>query len=130
MNIFRQTKIKRRKDNGFTLIELLVVMAIIGVIVGMGILLNIQSYFNRAKDVQRRHDLGQLHTAAELYHAEHNYYPPTVTFGSALTENGTVYMTKIGQDPDCSSGSHPCYLYVTDQTTPSQPSWFVAYGKH
>lgn len=116
-------------NTGFTLIELLVVIAIIGIIATTAILLNVHSYFDRANDAKRRHDLGQIGTAAELYHADHNYYPPTISFGSPLTENGAVYMAKVPQDPDCSTGSHPCYLYVADQTNPSQPSWFVAYGK-
>jgi len=84
----------------FTLIELLVVIVIIGVIATMSTIA-LTSMRSRARDSKRISDLKQIATTLELYYADHNAYPTTLTFGSALVgaSNGKTYMAKVPTNP-------------------------------
>jgi prepilin-type N-terminal cleavage/methylation domain-containing protein len=84
----------------FTLIELLVVIAIIGIITTMTTIA-LSSMRSRARDSKRVSDLKQIATTLELYYADHNSYPTTLTFGSALVgaSNGKTYMAKVPTNP-------------------------------
>jgi len=120
------------KSHGFTLIELLIVMAVLGVLAtGLVLLINPAAQFEKARDAKRQNDFEQLHTAAEFFYNDHNYYPPSIPFGSAWNENETVYMAQTPQDPDCHGGTQNCtpYTYIADPSNPSQPQWYVLYGK-
>jgi hypothetical protein len=56
---------------------------------------------SRARDSKRISDLKQIATTLELYYADHNSYPTTITFGSPLVgaTNGKTYMAKVPTNP-------------------------------
>jgi len=85
---------------GFTLIELLVVIAIIGVLATLAVV-SMTSIRSRARDSKRISDLKQIATTLELYYADHNAYPTTLTFGSQLVgaTNGKTYIAKVPTNP-------------------------------
>jgi prepilin-type N-terminal cleavage/methylation domain-containing protein len=87
-------------SRAFTLIELLVVIVIIGVIATMSTIA-LTSMRSRARDSKRISDLKQIATTLELYYADHNAYPTTLTFGSPLVgaSNGKTYMAKVPTNP-------------------------------
>lgn len=84
---------------GFTLVELLIVMSIIGVLaaIGLGSFTTAQM---KGRDAQRKSDLKQVSHALEIYYADHNSYPNSITFGSEFKDTkGTVYFKILPTDP-------------------------------
>lgn len=90
---------------GFTLIELLVVMTIIGLLAGIS-LFAMGGARESARDGRRKSDLEAVRSALELYKADCDEYPSSITFGGQLQGDGgtdcpasNVYMDEIPQDP-------------------------------
>lgn len=88
---------------GFTLVELLVVVAIIAILatVGVSTFSNLQK---NARDAKRQSDLAIVQSVLEQYRADQNFYPSSLSFGSALTSpNGQrTYIAALPQDSQVS----------------------------
>lgn len=74
-----------RNIKAFTLIELLVVISIIGILAGLSIF-GLDSYFQTARDTQRKSDLKQYQTALETYANKNNGLYPSYTGGVVTTD--------------------------------------------
>ncbi len=68
---------------GFTLIELLVVISIIGILVAVSIF-GLSGARESARDARRKADLELIKSGLEIYRADCNRYPASLTAGSAL----------------------------------------------
>jgi len=113
---------KNKKQNiGFTLIELLVVISIIGILIGLSIF-GLQGARETSRDAKRKSDLEQIRSGIEIYKADCNAYPATLSPGSPLTGDGSTPSclttnTYISSVPvDASSPSHD-YNYSSDGIT-------------
>ena len=89
---------------GFTLIELLVVMTVIGLLVGIS-LFAMGGARESARDGSRKADLEAVRSALEVYRADCDEYPASVTFGGQLQGDGgtgcpstNIYMAEVPQD--------------------------------
>lgn len=93
-----------RNKSAFTLIELLVVVMIIGILVTL-VTFGLRQAQESARDSKRRADLETIAAGLELYRAECNRYPASVSFGGSLSGGGTpatcsgTYITAIPLDP-------------------------------
>jgi prepilin-type N-terminal cleavage/methylation domain-containing protein len=114
---------------GFTLIELIVVIIIIGVLfTALTALFNPFAQIEKAKNTTRQLDLNQIKNALDAYFNDTGCYPSSIPFGSNWSSGATVYMTKVPEDPDCSSGNPTnCYNYQTDGSSCSQ--WNILYSQ-
>ena len=92
---------------GFTLIELLVVISIIGILMALS-LFGISNAREAARDANRKADLELIRGGLEIYKADCNDYPATITGGSPLVGDGTPastclvaneYISKVPKDP-------------------------------
>lgn len=111
------------QESGFTLVELIVVICILGVLITVALIsINPFKQITKTQDAQRFHDLIQIQTALDSYYDGHNMYPQTLSFGEKFSENNTVYMNKVPQDP--LYPIHQGYLYAVD---PSQAGWVVLF---
>jgi len=96
--------IKINKNKGFTLIELLVVMAIIGMLSAIS-LFALNQARTQARDGSRKADLESIRSAFEIYKADCDTYPPSITTGSSITgssctpSNSNVYLQSVPPDP-------------------------------
>jgi prepilin-type N-terminal cleavage/methylation domain-containing protein len=95
-----------RSVGGFSLIELLVVMAIISVLSGIS-LLALRGARESGRDARRKADLEHISSGIEIYKADCNSYPTTLTAGSSLVGNGAgscsasnTYIQSVPDDPD------------------------------
>ena len=114
---------------GFTLVELLVVIGILATLLSLSLLfINPVAQLNKVDDAERKSDLQEIKTALDLYYNDHSCYPQTLPFGSPWTENGTVYMRKVPQDPTCSSTPGSCYTYK-NLATSACPQWNVVFSQ-
>lgn len=85
----------RQVRAGFTLIELLVTIAIIGIIATLAIISLSGSRF-KAEDSKRLANLRSLSTALELYYANNNEYPSSLTVGEPLIDsNDNIYLSSV-----------------------------------
>lgn len=114
----RNTSIRSRmgRRGGFTLVEVLVVMAIIGLLIAFSTVAY-RATKEAARDAKRRGDLQSVRSALELYRTDCRQYPAAVSFGSALSCSGSVYMSPVPQDP-----RSPSYAYRYE------PSGTIAYS--
>jgi type II secretion system protein G len=74
---------------GFTLIELLVTVSILSILMTLALV----SYGNLqkgARDAKRKADITTIQAMLEQYHADLGFYPTTITFDSALTNQTGV----------------------------------------
>ncbi|WKZ25125.1 MAG: FISUMP domain-containing protein [Patescibacteria group bacterium] len=83
---------------GFTLIELLVVIAIIGILSTL-VVVALGNSRTSARDAKRLNDLKAMANALELYYANNNSYPASITPGQPLEQGGVVYMSKVPENP-------------------------------
>lgn len=115
--------LKRNKffNNGFTLIELLVVISIIGILVAISVF-GLSGARESARDARRKSDLELIRSGLEIYKADCNTYPASITFGSSLGGSGTpstclatnTYIADIPTDPTSTTRS---YIYSSDGAT-------------
>ena len=102
--------------SGYTLIELLVVISVIAILLGLS-LFSIDAARKSSRDSRRRADLELIRSALELYKADCNVYPSSITFGGSLSGGGVgvpatcgvgnTYMSSIPLDP-----KNPARLYI------------------
>lgn len=112
------SKIKFAK--GFTLIELLVVISIIGILVAISIF-GLAGLRESSRDSRRKADLELIRSGLEIYKADCNAYPLSLTFGSTLVGSGSpsscsasnTYIQNVPVDPV--EGTRT-YLYVPTDT--------------
>lgn len=90
--------IKLYNNKAFTLIELLVVIAIIGILSTL-VIVSLGNSRAGARDAKRLNDLKAIGNALELYFADNNQYPLSLTPGGSLEANGIVYINKIPENP-------------------------------
>ncbi|WKZ24561.1 MAG: prepilin-type N-terminal cleavage/methylation domain-containing protein [Patescibacteria group bacterium] len=120
MNIKSPIKKSKVYTKGFTLIELLVVIAVIGILSTLAIVALSNSRV-KARDSKRVSDLRSVVTALELYYANNNGYPSSLTPGQPLSDtSGTTYITKVPQNPEPR----------TDGNCPNQEYNYTNYGGH
>lgn len=106
---------------GFTIIEILVTIAIIGVLSTM-VILALNNARVTSRDAKKVSDLSQISKALDLYYANNNSYPTTLTPGEPLVDpEGIVYMESIPSntkaDGDCEEGDY-VYNVPTGQNNP------------
>lgn len=92
---------------GFTLIELLVVISIIGILLALS-LFGISSSRETARDANRKADLELIRGGLEIYKADCNSYPPSIsTTGGPLIGSpppatcavANTYIPSVPKDP-------------------------------
>lgn len=92
------------KSKGFTLIELLVVISIIGVLAAVSIF-GLSGARESARDARRKSDLETIKSGLELYRADCNAYPGSLS--TTLVGSGTptacavtnTYISAVPTDP-------------------------------
>lgn len=82
----------------FTLIELLVVIAIIGILATL-VIVSLGNSRAKARDSKRLNDLKAMANALELYYANNNQYPASITPGQPLEANDIIYISKVPNNP-------------------------------
>lgn len=90
-------------NTGFTMIELLIVISIIGILSALSVFA-LQGSRESARDARRKADLETVRSGLELYKADCNQYPSSITFSGTLTGDGTncpagnVYIEDVPED--------------------------------
>ncbi len=115
---FKNSKNKIR--SGFTLIELLVVISIIAILVGVSIF-GLAGARTSSRDARRKSDLESIRAGVELYKADCNDYPASITLGGTLVGDNTpvscdsdnVYIASVPTDPN----SDRIYRYIRQTAT-------------
>lgn len=105
----------------FTLIELLVVISIIGILIAISIF-GLSGARESARDARRKGDLETIRSGIELYRADCNSYPTSLTFGETLIGDNTpvscsssnTYISLIPVDPTLATSN---YAYSSDGVT-------------
>jgi general secretion pathway protein G len=110
-----------KKLKGFTLIEMMVVVAIMAVLAGVS-LFALENSRQAARDARRKADLEAVRSALELYRADCNAYPASLSLDGTTDLQGTVancgavntYYVDLPKDSDTTRS----YLYtrLTAQT--------------
>lgn len=104
---------KSKAVQAFTLIELLVVISIIGVLVAVSIF-GLSGARESSRDARRKADLELIKAGLELYRADCNNYPNTLTSGANLAGSGTpsgcavsnIYISGVPEDPISASRAY------------------------
>lgn len=108
-----------RNKSAFTLIEILVTIMIIGILVTL-VTFGLRQAQESARNSKRKSDLETIAAGLELYRAECNRYPASVSFGGSLSGGGSpttctgVYISAIPQDPQPTARR---YAYSTTGAT-------------
>lgn len=106
--------------SGFTLIELLVVISIIGVLISLTFA-GLSGSRQQARDARRKTDLQTIRSGLELYWANCNRYPSSLTAGSPLigtptpTSCSATYIASVPDDPNPGNN----YYYSTAGSPPN-----------
>ncbi|WKZ25042.1 MAG: prepilin-type N-terminal cleavage/methylation domain-containing protein [Patescibacteria group bacterium] len=88
-----------RKLKGFTLVELLVVIAIIGLLSTL-VIVSLGNTRLKARDSKRVADTKNIVNALELYYANNNAYPSSLTPGQPLVDpGGEVFLSVVPHNP-------------------------------
>ncbi len=101
---------------GFTLIELLVTISIIGILIGLSVF-GLQGARQSARDAKRKADLEQIRSAIEIYKADCNKYPASITPLSPLNGDNTstscpdtnTYIDLVPVDPTSPNRDYKYY---------------------
>lgn len=120
--------------SAFTLIELLVVIVIIGILVSLSVF-GMQGAKKSSRDGRRQADLEQIRSGLEMYKADCNSYPTSITFGGSLTgscPSSATYISLIPNDPSysarnyhyhgCTDGSRYILCAALENTSPGVAS--------
>lgn len=89
---------KKSMKEAFTLIELLVVIAIIGILSTL-VIITLNNSRSSARDAKRVSDIKAMANALELYYANNNQYPLSLTIGEPLEANDIIYMNSLPANP-------------------------------
>ncbi len=97
---------KLHTQKAFTLIELLVVISIIAILIGVSIF-GLSGARESTRDARRKSDLELIRSGLEMYKADCNDYPASITLGGTLVGDNTpvscdsdnVYISSIPTDP-------------------------------
>ena len=116
---YKFTKAQFRR--AFTLIELLVVISITGILLGLSVI-GLQSARQSSRDAKRKSDLELIRSGLEIYKADCDSYPVTLSSGNPLKgSNATAsclstntYISLVPTDPNSSTNS---YSYKSDGVT-------------
>ncbi len=111
----------KKLQKGFTLIELLVVISIIAILIGVSIF-GLSGARESTRDARRKSDLELIRSGLEMYKADCNNYPASITLGGTLVGDNTpvscdsdnVYISQIPTDPVSTTRN---YKYVSAGTT-------------
>ncbi len=106
----------------FTLIEILVVATIISLLASIAIV-SYSQFVKQSRDAKRKADLEQIRAAVEQWRSNNGTYPTGVNAiefntgsctanpsGGLVDSSSITYLSKIPNDPQCSSGK-PTYYY-------------------
>lgn len=124
----------RNRLSAFTLVELLIVVSIIAILAGILFMGNIQSSFQRTRDVKRKQDLVKLAKTFEDYYNDNQHYPPNDQNTPNDPSNGFIDNTpwdspwtdRIPQLPNDPLAPNREYFY---QTNPYNQNFFALYAK-
>lgn len=104
--------------NGFTFIEILVVVTIISLLAATGAISYTQ-FLKQSRDAKRKTDIEQIRAAVEMYKSNNGIYPLSINLSTcspgAITDANTTYLSKIPNDPKCST--YVYYYSSTDGST-------------
>jgi type II secretion system protein G len=104
---------------GFTLIELLVVISIIGILLGLSIF-GLQGARQSSRDAKRKADLEMIRSGLEIYKADCNSYPTSLSTtlvgdnSSTGCSSSNTYISAIPVDPVPATNS---YAFSSDGIT-------------
>jgi general secretion pathway protein G len=104
-------------SKGFTLMELLIVIAIIGILVTLSGM-TYTKVQEQSRDARRKADLELIKSGIEIYKADCNAYPGSLTVNTALVGSGTptgcsasnTYINLVPADPKPTTRN---YVYRT-----------------
>jgi general secretion pathway protein G len=117
--MIKEISMCRKLRGGFTMFEMLLVIAIITILIGVS-LFAMQGSRESARDARRRADLESVRSAIEIYRADCNFYPASLTFNGTWDLTGTdcsntnTYMSDLPQDTV--SGRIYRYTRITNTT--------------
>ena len=83
---------------GFTLIELLIVLGTLSIIATF-VVVSFNGSRIKARDAQRVRNIQEIRSALELYYNRNNSYPSYIAPGLTFSNNGTVYMDPVPENP-------------------------------
>lgn len=117
----------KQSNVGFTFIEILVVATIISLLAAAGAV-SYSQFSKSSRDAKRKADIEQIRAAVEMYRSNNGSYPlngggvgkvdVTTCSTSGLTDSGgNTYLSKIPNDPKCSSNTPVYYYSSTDGST-------------
>lgn len=104
---------------GFTLIELLVVISIIGILMAVS-LFGLQGARQSSRDAKRKADLELVRSGIELYKADCNAYPSSLSSplvgddSTTACSSSNTYIQEVPSDPNDPTRT---YLYNSNGTT-------------
>lgn len=115
---------------GFTIAEIMIVITILAILGSIGLMMNVNNNFKKARDAIRKQDLNKMLRVLEDYYNDNQFYPPnTPVYPSDGTIDGAPwggpflpYAAKLPQDPQFPAKT---YFYQVD----SKRNFFAIYAK-
>ncbi len=125
-----------KNNKGFTLIELLTVISIISILTAL-LTVSFVSVSQRGRDGQRKSNIRQIQAALELFRADNNSYPQTVSntigvsnasvaCGASFVFSSITYMQKMPCDPK-TEGLKYFYLSTPSGCSPGSATLCTGY---